>query len=315
MLWFDFFFKPVSPAPFCLFRIFFGLIVLVSFIDCLPSATALFGSDGVTSQALVSSLQHGCRLGLFYLFSPSTVCVLGTMLVLILASITLTIGWHTRISAFIVWFLLLSFRNRNPYVWNCGDDLIQIVSLLMFLGPSGVMYSVDAWIKSKHTDHAEQAENKVEPQCPPWAQRLVQIQLCVVYAVSFFCKSGRTWHDGTAVYYAMHIRFFTHFFPPYLFDHLWTCQLISWSTLAIEFSLFTLIWVKPCRSFVLAIGVCMHLCMLLCMNLHVLELIILACYINFIDAQTVKRLVTLSVAKVNVAAKTMSGIRRLTGGA
>jgi hypothetical protein len=276
MLWYDFFFKPTSPAPFCLFRILFGLIVLLSFIDCLPSATTLFGVDGVTTQALVNTQQHGYRLGLFYLLPPSTACVLGTMLTLILASITLMLGWHTRFSAFIVWFLLLSFRNRNPYVWNCGDELIQIVSLLILLGPSGAMYSVDAWIKSKETTIAEQAQNRVEIQCSPWVQRLVQIQLCVVYAVSFFCKSGRTWHDGTAVYYAMHIRFFTHYFPPYLFDHLWTCQLFSWSTLAIEFSLFTLIWVKPCRLFVLAIGVCMHLGMLFCMNLHVLELIILA---------------------------------------
>jgi len=315
MLWYDFFFKPVSPAPFCLFRIFFGLIVLVSFIDCLPSATALFGSDGVTSQALVDSQQHGYRLGLFYLFSPSTVCVLGTTILLILASVTLTFGWHTRLSAFIVWFLLLSFRNRNPYVWNCGDDLIQIVSLLILLGPSGMMYSVDAWRKSKRTDNAGQAENKVESQCPPWAQRLVQIQLCVVYAVSFFCKSGRTWHDGTAVYYAMHIRFFTHYFPPYLFNHLWTCQAISWLTLVVEFSLFTLIWIKQFRFFVLAVGVCMHLCMLLFMNLHVLELIILACYINFLDATAVERLVSVSVTKITAAGKTMLGKQRLTGDA
>lgn len=313
MLWYDFFFKPVSPAPFCLFRIFFGLIVLLSFIDCLPSATTLFGVDGVTSQALVNSAQHGYRLGLFYLFPPSTTCVLGTMLMLILASITLTLGWHTRFSASIVWFLLLSFRNRNPYVWNCGDELIQIVSFLILLGPSGAMYSVDAWMKSKRTIKGEQAENKVEYS--PWAQRLVQIQLCVVYAVSFFCKSGRTWHDGTAVYYAMHIRFFTHYCPPYIFDHLWTCQLFTWSTLAIEFSLFTLIWIKPCRLFVLAVGVCMHLAMLFCMNLHVLELIILACYINFIDARIVERMVTLSVAKASVVRNTIFGIRGLTGGA
>jgi hypothetical protein len=176
----------MSPAPFCVFRIFFGLIVLLSFIDSFPSATTLFGIDGVTSLALVNSAQHRYRLCLFYLFPPSTACVLGTMLTLILASITLTLGWHTRFSAFIVWFLLLSFRNRNPYVWNCGDELIQIVSLLMLLGPSGAMYSVDAWMKSNRTNKGEQAENKVE--CSSWAQRLVQIQLCVVYAVSFFAN-------------------------------------------------------------------------------------------------------------------------------
>lgn len=276
----DFFFKRCSPASFCLFRVLVGLIVLMSSIDCLPSAISLFGIDGVTSAAVVQAQQHGFRLGLFYLVPPTSAAILGSMSVLILASITLTVGCYTRLSAFIVWFLLLSFRNRNPYVWNCGDDLIQIASFLLLVGPAAAMYSIDAWRARRPTSIA----------CAPWAQRLMQIQLCVVYAVSFFCKTGNTWRDGTAVYYAMHIRFFTHFFPPYLFDHLWTCRFITWTTLLIELSLFTLIWFKKCRPFVLIVGVCMHLCMLLFMNLHALELIMLACYINFLDGETLERL-------------------------
>ena len=242
----------------------------------------------MTTPALVHSMQRGYRLGIFFLLPPDAVSVLGALIVLVIASVALTLGYKTRFSAFLVWFLLLSFRNRNPYVWNCGDELIEIVSFLVMIGPSGAMYSLDALLRPK-TDG--------KTPCAPWAQKLVQIQLCVVYLVSFFCKTGATWHDGTAVYYAMHIKFFTYYFPPYIFDHLWTCKLFSWSTLAVEFSLFTLIWIKRCRPVILAVGVCMHLCMLLFMNLHVLEFIMLACYINFIDPKTIERL--------------MSGVRKI----
>ncbi len=53
-------------------------------------------------------------------------------------------------------------------------------------------------------------------------------------------------------------------------------------TLAIELSLFTLIWWKKTRYPVLLVGTIFHLCIDATMNIPVFEYIMIASYINFL---------------------------------
>lgn len=88
----------------------------------------------------------------------------------------------------------------------------------------------------------------------------MQLQVAALYWHTFWSKlQGVTWHNGTAVYYAARIPEIFHWPLPYIFDHLWTCQLFTYMTLSIEFSMFSLVWFPPvgaviCRWIALGYG-------------------------------------------------------------
>jgi len=290
-------FKPACPAPFCLFRIFFGAIVVWTACEWLVNAGDLFGSQAMTSLSTVR-LHYPYRLSLFWWLFPSEPAVDCLLILFLLAAVALTLGYKTRISAFVVWLLLLSFDHRNPFILNCSDAFVRIAALLVFLGPAGKMYSLDSWFKA----HREGTSATTE-LCEPWAQRLMQLQTALIYAWSFFYKSGESWWNGTALHYAMHVKCFAFLVSPSLFDNLWICRLLDASTLIIEFSLFTLVWVKGIRYWVLLAGLLLHSSLLVAMNIPTLQLIMMVSYINFIEPEKLQSVMQTLAAKFSRAGK------------
>lgn len=120
-------------------------------------------------------------------------------------------------------------------------------------------------------------------------QRLIQVQLAIIYWSAFSAKLyGASWLDGSAVYYATH-RLFMRFPVPYLFDHLWTCCLLSWGTLLIEFSLCFLVWIKELRYLILLAGVILHLGLDWSLVLPQFEFVMLSCYWCFVDEKDLQK--------------------------
>jgi Vitamin K-dependent gamma-carboxylase len=291
--WQRIWFQPTSPASFCLFRIGFGLIAALTAWEWLLNSTDLLTNQAMTSVHTARAI-FPYRLSLFWWLFPSEPTVICLLILLLLAAIALTIGYKTRFSAFLVWFLIVSFDNRNPFILNCGDAFIRIAALLVLLGPAGKMYSLDRWFESKK----EQSHDPVV-LCQPWAQRLMQFQIALVYAWSFFYKSGESWWNGTAVHYAMHVKSFSSFVDPSAFDNIWLCRLLDSGTLIIEFSLFTLVWVSAFRYWVLLAGLLLHSSLLVTMNFPSLQLIMMASYINFIEPEKVQSIVQAVSAKLS----------------
>ncbi len=276
----DFWFTPVSPAPVCLFRIFYGLLVLVTGLLLAPDLLTWFGSHPVISQQTIHDWEMSeSRFSLFFFFPDSdtvALCVYGTLM---LASSFLTFGLFTRISALIVFLCLCSFDQRMACIMNSGDTVLRIQAFLLIFSEAGALYSMDrnrTWRKLKQS-----ASSLVRS---PWAQRLLQIQIALVYAQAFFSKVvQKQWLDGTALYNCSRLSDFARLPAPLLFDHLWVYQVLCWVTLLVELALFTLIWSKKTRYKVLLIGCVFHLCIDITMNIPVFEYIMMAGYINFLE--------------------------------
>src|SRR5207245_2534746 len=119
--------------------------------------------------------------------------------------------------------------------------------------PAGVALSVDRWRRHRH-DFWE------FPARAPWALRLVQIQLVIVYAVTVWDKvRGTTWNDGTAVSYALRIADHGRFMAPrFVTNSLLVSTLMTYGTIAIEVSLATLVWHRRTRPWVLGLGLLLH---------------------------------------------------------
>lgn len=277
--WNEFWFKPTSPAPICLFRICFGLLVLATGLLLAPDLYTWFGSDPVISQQAVHDWEQSePRFSIFFLLPNSNALALAVFVTLMISAASLTAGLFTRLSAFVVFVCLCSLDQRMACMMNSGDTILRHQALLLTFAESGALFSLD-----RMRSRAKQPQSDRSILASPWAQRLIQLQIAGVYAQTFFSKLERPeWLDGTALYYCSRLTDFARWPNPILFDHLWIYQLLSWMTLGVEFALFTLIWWKKTRYPVLIAGTIFHLCIDATMNIPVFEYIMIANYINFL---------------------------------
>jgi hypothetical protein len=120
--------------------------------------------------------------------------------------------------------------------------------------PCGYALSLDAYLNKKFS------KVHYPKKFSPWAMKLIQIQLSVVYIWTVWQKlKGESWLDGTALYYATRLDQFKNFPVPYFFDSLFFIKLGTWLTLALEIALGIFIWFKEFRKPLIIIGIIFHL--------------------------------------------------------
>ena len=148
----------------------------------------------------------------------------------------------------------------------------------MMLSPCGAALSLDA------RRVARRRGTPAEPLIIPWAQRLIQIQLCLVYFDTAVLKcTGTTWLTGTAIHYVL----FNHEVGQFNFEWLATYpMLIGVLTLAalwIEFALPFLLWFRPTRRWIALSGVLLHLGIVPLVNAPLFGEQMTALYLLFLD--------------------------------
>ncbi|HWN27442.1 MAG TPA: HTTM domain-containing protein, partial [Actinomycetospora sp.] len=181
---------------------------------------------------------------------------------------------------------VLSFARRDPYVLNAGDILLRSLAFYFIFAPAGEALSLDRWRRARDTFWEF-------PLRAPWALRLMQIQLSVIYLSTVWEKlQGSRWRDGTAVSYALRIgdvhRFPT---PAFLADSVLMSEVMTFGTLVVELSLAIFVWNRTLRPWVLALGVSLHLSIELSMMVGFFSLLMLTLYLAFLPPETASRLV------------------------
>lgn len=246
-VWERFWFAPQQTSTLALIRIVFGLLTLAWAISLSTELFTFFGPHG-----LIVAQPPGQGWGILHWFpGPAAVTVL--YVVLIAAAVCTTVGLGTRVATFALFVCILSFERRNPYIFNSGDAVLRNTSFFLMLAPAGAALSLDRLIA--HRDRFWEAPTRT---C--WPVRLLQIQLCVIYLAAVWAKvRGTTWNDGTAVSYAMRIDDLARFpIPHFLATSPFLVSLMTYGTLATEFSIPILVWNRKLRPYVLAGGIFMH---------------------------------------------------------
>jgi len=285
--WNEFFFKPQSPIPVCLFRIFFGVIVLANLLMLRPEWLMWYGPHAFMSLDTMHQLSRNPGMSLLELLPQTAFAMNVFFWVFLLCTVSLTIGFMSRFSAVAVYLCLGSIQLRNWYILNSGDTLMLVSCFFLMFSPLGAAYSVDRWLRVRR--------GRLEPAmplCAPWAQRMLQFQTAVVYFATFYWKSmGILWMNGTAVYYALRLEDM-HRFPIPPLHSLALIKTLTWMTLVIEFALGVLVWFKELRYPVLLAGLCLHLGIEYAMNIPLFEWMIVATYVNFIYPEDLSRTLT-----------------------
>lgn len=278
-VWNDFWFRPTPTTTLALVRIAYGLVLL--FWCALISADlfAFFSGSGVMPEPLMRPYAW-TLLEVF----PSDAAVVVLFAVLVVAASCILVGFHTRLAAVVAFVALVSFERRNVLALNAADILLRLFGLYLALAPAGVALSVDRWRRAR--------ERFWEfPLRAPWALRLFQIQISVLYLFTVWLKlRGDTWNDGTAVSYSLRITEVARLeVPVWIAESALVSNLATYGTLAIEAALALLIWNRRARPFVIAAGVALHLSVLATIMVGLFSTTVFVGYLAFTPPETAGR--------------------------
>ncbi len=285
--WLKFWFEPASPMPMALYRIVYGLIVLwFGFLLC-PDLLFWFGPASPVSNPVSREWPSEILLDPLILFPQTDTTIMAAFAILMISAFSLTIGLFSRASAFLLFLGLVSFHHHNWLILNSGDTIMRISALYLAVSNCGDALSVDRLIKTY-------VKGGKEPRTPqpkaPWAQRLMQIQLTLLYCQAFFSKlAGEMWVNGTALYYTTRLEDFRRFYFAPIADNVEILKYLTWATLAVELSLFTLIWLKDLRYIVIALGLLLHISIDLTMNLPIFQWLMMAAFIPFVYPEDLEK--------------------------
>lgn len=284
-VWGEFFFSKQSPVPVALFRIIYGMLVIITLGLLRTDWLNWYGVNAWVSLSTAVKLEPGNRLNLFSLIPQSEAWINALFWVALGSAALLTIGLFTRINSVFVFACLTSIQQRNLYITHGGDTFLRLAGFFLIFAPAGAALSADRLIRIRRGKEAP----SIQPRSP-WAQRLIQLQLSCVYFATFLLKiKGAPWLQGTALFYVYHLDELKHFPLPAWFFSPIVLKLGSWSALAVEFSLGVLIWVKEFRFVLLALGLLFHLWLEYSLNVPLFPWDILSAYVLFVDPINMKR--------------------------
>ncbi len=271
--WERFWFKPQPTSTLAVMRIVFGLLIFAWTLSLAGDLGAFFGDNGV----LPKQPGVGGVWGVLGIASSDLVVQL-LFAALLLASLALVLGYHSRVAAVLVFIGVMSFERRNPYVFNTGDWLLRIMAFYLVLTPSGAALSLDRW-------RANRSRFWEFPLRAPWALRLMQIQLSVIYIAAVWDKiQGTTWNNGTALSYVFRISDVGRFpIPGFITHSVFLSNLMTFGTLAIELSVGVLVWNRRLRPWVLLAGGLLHLGIEYSIRVGFFSLAMLTLYLSFLD--------------------------------
>src|SRR5208337_3151645 len=172
---------------------------------------------------------------------------------------------------------VLSLYHRNISS-NCGpDQLMTIVSFYMMLSPCGAALSLDARRVSQRRG------TMAEPMIVPWAQRLLQIQLCLIYLASaaFKCH-GNSWLGGTAIHFIIFNHEVGQSNLEWLANYPVVISVLSQSALIVEFALAFLLWFRPTRRWIALAGILLHVGIVPLVNVPLFGEQMIALYLLFL---------------------------------
>jgi hypothetical protein len=277
--WNQFWFSPISARPLGFFRIVFGLIALANLALVAFDMDYWLTDAGLLQGAEASLLAGPLRPSpLHWIRDPASVHAFFAATAAL--GVLLTIGWQTRVVSVLFFLATLAIHQRNIVTNSGADCLMLLVTFYMMLAPCGAAYSVDAYRKARRRGTV------AEPLVVPWAQRLIQLHICLIYFDTAVLKcNGASWLNGTALHYVLYNDEVGRFHLGSLREYPLVVNLLTHGALLTEFSLAFLLWFRATRTWAIFAGLALHVGILLTVNIPIFGELITACYLTFLTPE------------------------------
>jgi hypothetical protein len=277
--WDRFFFSPVSPLPLGVFRFFFGANLLAMNLFRIPDWRFYFTDVGFVKAHEAQEILPEFYRPMITWFPTNDVLTLGFHVALIVAALCLMLGIWGRVAALVTLFFHLAFMQRNFSIVY-GADLVSNFFLFgLLLSDNSRAFSVMSWLGKNRAPMSQ-----LNSHLTSIGVRLVQIQLCVIYAYTGLEKlKGPSWWEGTAVWAVFGNQQIMMLDMSWLKSVPLVIPLMTFSTLIFEVYFPFLVWIQKTRKWTLAFGVMFHTMIALTVGLFMFSGAMLSAYFVFAD--------------------------------
>lgn len=179
-----------------LFRIAFVGTMLFFYFTRAFDVSLFYGELGLLPRGYARTMEFSKYhfTPLFYVHNLSLIHGLHTLFLAVLAC--QMVGFFTRTMSALAYVLHLFFIFRNPTIMFGVDMIGTFFFLYLVFADSGAVLSVDAW-RAARAGKPQRAHGWLSHI----AFRLMQVQLCVIYAFAGLEKlKGTRWWDGSAIW-------------------------------------------------------------------------------------------------------------------
>ncbi|GAA3876294.1 hypothetical protein GCM10022381_18660 [Leifsonia kafniensis] len=197
-------------------RIIYGIVVVVFVGANLGVSGFLWGPGSSWTQPISHQTTWAFPFVFYSTADPAWLFTL-KFLLLGLAGLALLVGWHARIAAITVLFLMISLVSTNPVAADQTDNAFRILLLYFCLTDLSAHWSMDARRRARRVHRGIR-----RPRAPGWRPLIspvysnvvhnlaivaVALQIFIIYGVAGLSKvPGSWWQDGTAVYYPLQLE-------------------------------------------------------------------------------------------------------------
>jgi hypothetical protein len=259
-----------------LLRAALGLLVASDLLDRLRDFHAFYTADGLVPAAH-EALRFGLRWSAFDLTS-NRAATLALFLCGLPLALAFALGFGTRVTSVLLWAFVLSLHNRNLNVCDGGDAVLGALLFWSMFTDGGAALSLDVQL----------GRRRAQATVPAVGLRFLQLQVALIYLVTFLAKSGPTWHDGTAVTRAIASSDWQRGLAPLLARHPGLGGVLTRATLVIE-GAFPLLVLSPwrptlTRAIAVVAGLALHLGIFLTMRIGIFCEVMPLAYLVFVPS-------------------------------
>lgn len=208
-------------------RVLLGVLVFFDIGRRIKDIDAFFTDSGILPRwTLLEQFELNWRMSILSLNGSYTFALFVAMAGM-LAAITFSLGWRTRISNAIIWITIISFQARFPEASTSGGDMLLRIFLFwsLFL-PMSARYSVDRAIS--------EIEYKDNEYFSVWSAIWI-VQIMLLYIFTFFYKWTPVYHTSfEAVWFMLQLDIFTTSIGKWLGQFYTVTKLLSFSAYALE---------------------------------------------------------------------------------
>ena len=263
----------------CLLRIGLGLLLLLYAISLRADWNYLFAEHGqgligrAFSEALLSTESRFVpRLGWLVTLGSHValnewVVLSVTWWVLVGASSGLLVGFLSRTTAILAWFLHLCAAESGGFISYGIDNFMTIGLFYLMLSPLPDRYSFDQWWRALPPKN---------PQLLGFFRRVLQVHLCLIYFFGGLAKClGSGWWNGSNLWRALIRPPFNLISPDILVRWKYLFPIAGIAICLLETSYPLFIWQRRTREIWLASICAMHLAIGLAMGMYLFAFIMI----------------------------------------
>ena len=278
-------FEPRTVHEMSAYRIALGVVLLQRFGPRLFHAAELYSSESYRVPRGLAAT--------FDLPAPPPTVATALVAALVVALVSMTVGFRTRLSAAIAAPIMLLLVSLNA-VFTCAVDDYGVLSLvLVALSPAGHAFSIDARM-------ADRRGRPLPRIVSPWAQRLTGVLFVTTYVYAPLARlhlNGWYFFTGEPLANAFDRWQFVTAASGWTADQPWLMIPIAIGSTVGEWFIAVGLFTKRLRRFAIAFGIALHGFVLFTLLIPPgLSLLMMASYLLWLEPGTIQRLSRKGVA-------------------